>query len=180
MFFYHVVTERPMQKGQHIIFDENNRSGVYRRVMDKRSIVEDIYRNPEKYEGVELDHNTLVALRELAMEKVRQEKYPQYPSRMAALYVSKTYEEAERWGEFFARIGRPTYSIVKVEVDGNIFEGDACNCFDGTLSEEENLRMAESYWRVDPNDEEGAPVIEVLVGGDILVAEIVKEINANL
>lgn len=34
------------------------------------------------------------------MEEVRKEEYPFYPSRMSCLYVSRTYEEAERWGEF--------------------------------------------------------------------------------
>ena len=30
--FYHVVTERPMELGQEIIFDDNHHSGVYERV----------------------------------------------------------------------------------------------------------------------------------------------------
>ena len=34
-YAYHVVTDRPMQAGQRIVFDENNRSGVYRRVQEK-------------------------------------------------------------------------------------------------------------------------------------------------
>ena len=38
---YHVVTERPMYLGQHIIFDENHCSGVYQRVMARKETVED-------------------------------------------------------------------------------------------------------------------------------------------
>ena len=35
-YYYHVVTERPMQLHQVIKFDaNNNQSGVYKRVMDK-------------------------------------------------------------------------------------------------------------------------------------------------
>ena len=79
------------------------------------------YSNPEKYEGAELEHNVLVALRELALEKVRKEKYPGYPSRMAALYVSKSYKEAEQWADYFASLGRPTYSVVKIKVNGCVF-----------------------------------------------------------
>lgn len=180
MIFYHVVTDRPMQVGQHIIFDEEHHSGVYQRVMEKVNIVEDIYSNPEKYAGVELDHHTDVALRELALEKVRIEQFPNYPSRMAALYVSKTYEEAERWGEFFARIGRPTYFIIKVETNGNCYEGDAYKCFDGSIYEQENLRMAETYWLNGPNEDGHESIVEVLIDGDIIVTEIVKEINANI
>ena len=29
----------------------------------------------------------------------------------------------------FIEWGRPTFSIVKVEVDGNVYVGDACNYF---------------------------------------------------
>ena len=35
MQVYHVVTDRPMKCGQHIIFDENHHSGVYERVQEK-------------------------------------------------------------------------------------------------------------------------------------------------
>lgn len=55
------------------------------------------------------------------MEKVRNEKYPRYPSRMAALYVLKTYNAAGH-----------------------------------------------------------EPIIEVLIDGDIEVAEILKKINENI
>lgn len=180
MFFYHVVSDKPKKTGQHFVLDENHPNGVHDRVYAQISVVEDIYKNPEKYRGTELSHNVDVALRELALEKVRKEKYPQYPSRMASLYVSKTYEEAERWGEYFARIGRPTYCIAKIEVDGKCYYGDAYKCFDGTVSEEENLRQAEIYWQNGSNEDGHPPITEVLVDGDIKIVEILKEINANI
>lgn len=34
-YAYHVVTERPMQLGQHILFDDTHHSGVYERVMGR-------------------------------------------------------------------------------------------------------------------------------------------------
>ena len=72
-YYYHVVTERPMQLHQVIKFDaNNNQSGVYKRVMDKKDIVEDIYSNPNKYKQNDLEHHTKVALRELALEEIRQ------------------------------------------------------------------------------------------------------------
>ena len=82
------------------------------------------------------------------------EKYPMYPSRMSCLYVSETLEEARRWGEFFARIGRP--------------------------DKEENIKLAEIYWRNEPDSSDQEPVREVLVDGTITVMEIVEEINANM
>lgn len=177
---YHVVTERPMKLGQHIIFDQDHHNGVYARVMDKLEMVEKIYANPAAYESMPLEHHTSVALRELAMEEVRRARFPQYPSRMACLFVSETLAEAEEWAAFFANdCHRPTYHIVKLVVRGNIFAGDACNCFDGTPDKARNLALAENYWLCGPNDE-GRPVKELLVDGDIEVAEIVREINRNI
>lgn len=178
MYAYHVVTDRPMYVGQIIIFDEKHHNGVFQRVYEKMDIVNAIYANPDKYDAENLEHHTSVALRELALEEVRQKKYSQYPSRMSCLYVSKTFEEAERWGEFFAKIGRPTYHIVKLEIEGNCFIGDATKCFKGQVDKEENLKLAEDYWESKPDNTEGS-VCEMLVDGQITVVEIIKEINAN-
>ena len=175
---YHVVTDRQMAVGQHIIFDENHHSGVYSRVMALTDAVADVYAHPEKYE-LPLEHHLDVALRELAMEEVRREKYPQYPSRMACLYVSSELEESCRWGEFFARIGRPTYAIVELKITGRIFVGNACNCFDGTPDKAANLAKADHYWQNLPN-EDNEYIWEMLVDGDIEVIRVVEEINANL
>jgi len=180
MLVYHVVTDRPMYPGQQIIFDENHHSGVYQRVQEKLAAVEAIYSGPEHYDAATLEHHTSVALRELAMEQVRREKYPHYPSRMGCLYVSKTLEEAENWGKFFAQIGRPTYHIVKLEVEGGCFLGDATKCFRGQPDKAENLRLAALYWENRNDDPGHTPICEMLVNGKITVLEIVQEINANL
>lgn len=174
MYAYHVVTERPMYLGQHIVFDEEHHSGVYERVMARLPEVEDIYAHPENYAGVELDHHLDVALRELAMEEVRKESYPDYPSRMGCLYVSETLEEAERWAEYFISLGRPTFQIVKIRVEGTFFAGDATKCFDGTISREENRRLADRYWRNEENPPEEPPIKELLAGGDLEVVEILR------
>lgn len=180
MYAYHVVTDKPMYVGQQIIFDEEHHSGVFQRVQDKIDIVYDIYSNPSKYDVEALDHHTKVALRELALEEVRQKKYPQFPSRLSCLYVSKTFEEADNWGSFFVEIGRPTYHIVKIEIDGNYLIGDATKCFDGTLDKNENLRLAEIYWENKRDNINQTSIYEMLVDGKITVVEIVKEINASL
>ena len=180
MIFYHVVSDRPKAVGQRFLLDAAHPNGVHDRVYAQRHVTEEIYAHPERYESAALPHDVCVALRELAMECVRREKFPQYPSRMAALYVSESYEEAVRWAEYFVRIGRPTYCVAKVAVHGNCFRGDACNCFDGTVSEEENLRLAERYWQNAENDEGHAPITEVLVDGEIEIVEILQVFNANL
>ena len=175
--FYHVVTDRPMQIGQELIFDENHHSGVYNRVYALKDKVDEIYKNPDAYKNIELEHHLKVALRELAMEEVRKEKYPNYPSRLASLYVSNSLEEAEKWYDLFIELGRPTYSIVKVEVDGNTYVGDAYNCFDGSIDKKKNLELAENYWKYKENLEGKQPIVEILASSKIKVIEIVKENN---
>ena len=179
-YVYHVVTDRNMSLGQKIIFDDNNKSGVASRVSQKIKIVEDIYKNPQKYTIDNLDHHTKVAIRELALEEVRKDRFANLPSRLACLYVSETLEEAEKWCGCFVDWGRPTYRIVKLKIEGNKFKADACNCFTPTLNKQENLKLAERYWLNLPNCENTPPIYEILVGGYIEVVEIVKEINKNI
>ena len=173
--FYHVVTDRPMKLGQEIVFYNNHHSGVHKRVYELKDKVEDIYKHPNRYKDVGLDHHLKVALRELAMEEVRKEKYPEYPSRLSSLYVSKTLEEAEKWYQTFIDLGRPTFSIVKVEVDGRCYVGDSWNCFDGTIDKKRNLELAEDYWTLKQNKKGEEPIVEIIIDGHIKVIEIVKE-----
>lgn len=175
---YHVVCDRPLAVGQRIFFDDRHHSGVYQRVMSLADKAADVIAHPEKY-ALPLEHHLDVAIRELALEQVRRERYPEYPSRMACLYVSSELAPAQEWAKYFARLGRPTYAIVELDIDGRCFRGDAINCFDGTPDQAHNLACAERYWRNEPNGE-GAPIWEMLVDGDIRVIRIVEEIGANI
>lgn len=174
-YAYHTVTERPMYLGQHILFDENHQSGVYERVMDKLAIIQDIYSNPEKYHGTELEYPVVVALRELALEEVRKQLYPDYPSRMSCLYVSETLEEAVRWADFFISLGRPVFQIVMLKITGSKFTGDASKCFYATVNKNENLESAKQYWENRAPLPDKPQINEILVSGNIEVIKIVKE-----
>lgn len=180
MEYYHVISDTPKQSGEHILLDNRHPNGVYQRVCAQLGTVAEIYRNPQKYAGLKLPHEVDVALRELALEKVRKARYPQYPSRLASLYVSQTYDEAAQWADYFVRLGRPTYGIARITVNGNRFFGDAYKCFDGTVWEEKNLEMAEMYWANGENPDGHRPIVEILVDGDIEITEMVKTINRNL
>ena len=76
LIVYHVVTEKPMYIGQHIRFDGNHHNSVWQRVNEKTDIVNDVYNCPDNYKNTVLEHHTSVALRELALEKVRANKFP--------------------------------------------------------------------------------------------------------
>ncbi len=134
IYLYHVVTEKPMKLGQIIIFDNNHFNGVYNRVMACKNILDGDKSVDIDSEFIlsNLEYWTVRTYRELALEKVRQEKYPNYPSRMSCLYTSKTLSGAEMWTNSFINSGRKVYQIVKLQTDGKVFDGDAYNVFDGT------------------------------------------------
>ena len=169
-YLYHAVTERPMFVGQEILFDETHRNGVYARVAAYQDYVAGRENPLSELICSDPDGWKQVALRELAMERVRAERFPQYPSRMACLYTVQTFEEARNWALYFEKRGRKVYGVVKLRVEGRIFEGNACNCFDGSDNEDENLRLAERYWQ--NAESEDRPISEIIADGVLTVEEI--------
>lgn len=173
---WHVVTERPMFEGQRLLMDMNHPNGVSRRVAEWQKINRGepagdaslralIAADPERW--------AKVARRELAMERIRAERFSEYPSRMCCLYTSRTREAAQNWADYFRRIGRSVYGIALLQINGRLFDGDACHCFDGTEDESENLKRALRYWQNDPPSPN--PIIETLADGEILVLKILNE-----
>lgn len=69
MTVYHVVTDKPMYLGQHIVFNEENHNGVYNRVMDQLDEVKNIYNYPDKYDIATLEHHTKVAFEGVSSRK---------------------------------------------------------------------------------------------------------------
>ena len=80
-------------------------------------------------------------------------------------------EELRHWAEYFDRLGRQVFGVVKLKITGVFFAGDAAKCFDGTADEAENRRLAERYWenRTDPRDE--PPIVELLAAGEMEIVE---------
>lgn len=175
-YVYHVVTEKRMKLGQIINFDKHHYNGVYHRVMACKKLLDG--NNPidnfSEFINSNLEYWTVRTHRELALEKVRKEKYRTYPSRMSCLYTSKTLIDAEMWASSFINSGRNVYQIVKLRTDGKVFDGDAYNVFDGTDNDEENERNADYYWGNQPNKLGKEPLVETLIDGHIEVVEIVK------
>ena len=172
-YFYHVVTNKPMYVGQKISFTENNQSGVYKRVMEKENLVKDIYLHPENYKQEDLEHHTKVALRELAMEEIREKHYPTYPSRIKSLYVSTDLNDSYMWADSFIKKGRDVYQIVKLKTTGNAFTGNAYNCFEGTTDKDHNLKESFKYWD-NVTEDKSKIIYETIIDGEIEVIEIIK------
>lgn len=171
-FVYHVVTEKPMCIGQTIRLDQTHPNGVCRRVLAFQRLQngEALQDDTAELIRADMDKWAKVAYRELALEAVRAAEFPSYPSRLYCLYTSRSLEEARKWARFFKEIGRTVFAIAKLRVNGNLFDGDACNCFDGTQLEEDNLEKARRYWKMDAANEQ--PVMETLVDGEITVVDL--------
>ena len=173
----HVVTERPMHVGQRIVFDARHPNGVCRRVRAWERFMQGLPASDETDALIASnpDRWAQVARRELAMERVRLEQFPHLPSRLACLYTSRTLDQARGWAEFFQSIGRKVFSIVLLEVDGPVFDADACNCFDG-VGDETDLKGALRYWQNAPTER---PVIETLAAGVLTVKEIIENFQTE-
>lgn len=161
-----------MELGQVIVFDGSSHNGVYDRVMTFKKLIdgEAVTGATAEMISSDMDKWSRVAYRELAMERIRAEHFPNYPSRMACLYTSRTLDTAKSWADFFSRMGRKVFSVVRLKVEGNIFNGDACGCFDGT-GDGSDLEKALKYRENSVQNDN--PVIETPADGTITVAEIV-------
>ncbi len=117
---------------------------------------------------------TIRAIREVVVEMVRLDLYPEYPSRLSCLYAAKSYEDALKWKELFDSYNRKVLQIVKLRVIGNSFEGD------GKLLPKEDglpftqkIEQAREYWKGNVKNE----LPELLINGKIEVIEIINDFS---
>lgn len=52
-------------------------------------------------------------------------------------------------GKVLYGIGRDVYAVARLTVNGRVFTGDACNCFDGGDDAAADDERARRYWRVE-------------------------------
>ncbi|MGI0531848.1 DUF2441 domain-containing protein [Bacillus pfraonensis] len=117
---------------------------------------------------------TIRALREVIVEMVRLQEYPEYPSRLSCLYAAKSYEDALKWKKLFDSYNRKVFQIAKLRVIGNSFEGD------GNLLPKEDgapfsrkIEQAKEYWKGNVKNE----LPELLINGKIEVIEIIDDFS---
>lgn len=186
---YHIVTRKKMNLGQIIRFDNNQNNTLYRFFFEREhlnskgddiiQILQDHYTN----DGLNMNNEnaevtikyvdqTIRAIREVIVEMVRLQEYPDYPSRLSCLYATKSYEDALKWKEIFDSYNRNVLQIVKLRVIGNSFLGDA-----NLLPKEDGvpfsrkIDQAREYWKGNVNTE----LPELLVNGKIEVIEIIDD-----
>ncbi|MCR8858765.1 MULTISPECIES: DUF2441 domain-containing protein [Bacillus] len=192
LYVYHIVTRKKMILGQIINFDKNKNNTLYRFFFEREQlnskgedciqILQDHYTN----EGLNMNKEnaevaikyvdqTIRAIREVIVEMVRLQEYPEYPSRLSCLYAAKSYEDALKWKELFNSYSRKVLRIVKLRVIGNSFEGD------GNLLPKEDgvpfsrkIEQAKEYWKGNVKNE----LPELLINGKIEVVEIIDDFSA--
>ncbi|WIY59076.1 DUF2441 domain-containing protein [Bacillus arachidis] len=192
LYVYHIVTRKKMILGQIITFDKNQNNTLYRFFFEREQlnskgedfiqIVQDHYTNTglnmnkENAEvAIKYVDQTIRAIREVIVEMVRLQEYPEYPSRLSCLYAAKSYEDALKWKKLFDSYSRKVLQIVKLRVMGNSFEGD------GNLLPKEDgvpfsrkIEQAKEYWKGNVKNE----LPELLINGKIEVVEIIDDFSA--
>ncbi|WP_442599911.1 DUF2441 domain-containing protein [Neobacillus sp. D3-1R] len=191
---YHIVTRTKMNLGQVINFDNKQKNTLYsffferERLNSKREDFTKILFGNYTGEGLNLDKEdaevaikyvdqTIRAIREVIVEMVRLQEFPDYPSRLSCLYAAKSYEDALKWKELFDSYNRKVLQIVKLKVNGNYFEGD------GNLLPKEDgvpfsrkIEQAREYWNGNTQNE----LPEILINGKIEVVEIIDDFTMPL
>ncbi len=189
---YHIVTRTKMSLGQIINFNKNQNNALYRFFFEREQINstgEDFIKILYSYytnEGLNLNKEdadvainyvdqTIRAIREIIVEMVRLQEYPNHPSRLSCLYATKNYDDALKWKKLFESYNRRVLQIVKLRVIGNCFEGD------GNLLPKEDgipfaqkIEQARDYWKGNRMNE----LPELLVNGNIEVIEIIDDFTA--
>ncbi|OSX89386.1 hypothetical protein BTJ45_04923 [Bacillus mycoides] len=191
LYVYHIVTRKKMSLGQIINFNKNQTNTLYRFFFEREQLNskdedfiqilqghytgEGLNLNKEDAEvAIKYVDQTIRAIREVIVEMVRLQEYPEYPSRLSCLYAAKNYEDALKWKELFDSYNRQVLQIVKLRVIGNSFEGD------GNLLPKEDgvpfsqkIKQAREYWKGNVKNE----LPELLINGKIEVVEIINDFS---
>ncbi|WP_255266615.1 DUF2441 domain-containing protein [Bacillus cereus] len=141
LYVYHIVTRKKMSIGQIINFDKNQNNTLYHFFFEREQLNskgEDFFQilqGHDANEGLTMNKEntevamkyvdqTIRAIREVIVEMVRLQEYPNYPSRLSCLYAAKSCEDVLKWKELFDSYNRNVLQIVKLRVVGSSFEGD--------------------------------------------------------
>jgi hypothetical protein len=181
--YYHVNSYKELNIGDVLVFDNNTHNLMYETVfnssykynnIDANELLINKKRNKDTLlsnEEFDLVLNTVnndaYVMRELALESIRKEYYPEYPSRLSCLYLTDNIEDAEMWVNILKRNNKKALQILTLEVDGVIFEGDGSLMKRLNLSYNEHLENAKKYWSNETNNKD-----EVLFLGSAKVIDI--------
>ena len=184
LILYQIVKSRKFSIGDKIIFDKNTITGQYKKVFQTKYQIDnlrlaDIFYYFKKNRGIIKNHAESLAyicdnydllVRELALENVRKNFYPDLPSRLHCMYLSLYKQTAV---DNYEKSRENHLQVIAVKLNGKIFKsGNFVLGRDGG-SFEDYIAKAHNYWtQTDVTDEN---VTEILFEGEAEVVEIIKE-----
>ena len=185
-FLYHITRYKKLSVGDELDFG-NEYNYFAQSIFEKSFEVGEIDINQlaltksfneflpeEEKETKNYIYESCLMLRELILEDVRNKEFKKYPSRLKCLYCSIDYETAKNWVGAIKRMkpNEPPLQIVKLKVNGRIFQGDGNLMLRNTYSLNSKIEMAKKYWSGTSNE-----LPEILFEGKAKVIEIMEEVK---
>ncbi len=190
LILYQVATDRNYKVGDKIYFGEDfngqmkifdfsfNQNGKPLHELGfKHAKKKGIFKNKQ----LEIDmalalQNYDLFMREIALEEVRKEKFPELPSRFKCMYLSECKEDVFKNIEIMANKKlNKTYQAVAVKLNGQIFCARDFGLRRPGVSFNEYKQLAEKYWSQDQKSKTKAK--EILFVGEAEIVEILKEVK---
>ncbi len=189
--FYQVATDRDYKVGDKLVFGKDyNVQG--QRVFNTRFYTEGKAFHDLGFEYADskkiLKNKDLVikiskalsesdfVIRELAVEEVRKEKFPNLPSRLKCMYLTDKKENVLSGVKEFHKKGFGTqFQAVAVKLNGNVFFAKSVYMPRLGLSYQRYRELAEKYWSQDQNSDD--KIQEVLFEGTAEIVEILDEVK---
>ena len=191
LILYQVATDRHYKVGDKLFFGKDKMNGQGERVLNTQ-----FYNNEKSLAQVGFDYadskrifkdkNIVIKLskglaesdfviRELAMEKVRQEIAPNEPSRLHCMFLTANKDNVVRGvKEFYKKGFGSNFQAIAVKLNGKIFIATSGIGRQGK-SYAEYMSLAEDYWRQKETNINQA--VEILFEGSAEVMEIIDEVN---
>lgn len=181
--YYHANSGDEVKVGDTLVFNIETHNRMYDEVynnefnldgIDANELLIKKKRNKDRYLSIEefevilnTINNDAFVMRELALEEVRKNKYPNYPSRLNCLYVTKEKEDAINWSNVLKRNKKICKQILTLELNGELFIKDGNLMKRQILSYQNHLNNAEKYW-----NNENPTIPEYLFYGEATVIDI--------
>ncbi len=113
-------------------------------------------------------------MREIALEEVRKEKFPNFPSRFKCMYLSDNKDIViKNLNIMHYKFPENQYQAISVKLNGEIFYAKDFGIGRYGLSFNEYKILAEKYWSQNQNS--NSPTKEILFVGDAEIVEVFKD-----
>ncbi|MBQ9024416.1 MAG: DUF2441 domain-containing protein [Bacilli bacterium] len=111
--------------------------------------------------------------REMALEEVRKQKYPELPSRKHSIWLCEK-KGLDFWANQLVREQQSKLDLYKVLVTGNLFKSSDSFLPEDYYTYENMLKSADGYWNPKFENEEQEEKAEYLFQGKVKILEKVK------